>query len=128
MNNVEKNLNEIYEKFYYPINLQELFVFLNSKFEAIVNRGKNDGIVMSEEDEKELLHNMFKEGINFFLFSKLKAKLREFEESISSQQMLLAYPHSIENREEVLNVLPSSVISELLKNSLVIFNNPYYDM
>ena len=124
MNNVEKNLSEIYEKFFYDDNLLKLTTYLNDKYKSINIKAKRDGMCMAVDDERDFIHNLLKEGVNFYLCSKLKNQLREFEESVSSAPMLLANPGSIEKdlRNDLLNCLPSNSIDDLLKKSISIID------
>jgi len=134
MNNIEKNLYDIYEKFYYNDDILKLVTYLNDKYTSIVIKARRDGMSLAIDDEKDFLHNLLKEGVNFYLCSKLKNKLREYEESISSQPMLLANPGSleIESRKDLLNKLPKCSLNDLINNTYMkidenIYNsiNPY---
>lgn len=128
MNNIEKNLNEIYEKFYYPVYILELIDFLQEKHEKIISKARKDGMIMESDYEKDFLHNIFKEGVNYFLYNKLTKKLKEYEESISSQPMLLAHPRNIteDHEKEMLTTIESSYVSLLIKNNWVFIEKPIY--
>ena len=63
MNNIEKNLNEIYASFFYPSNLNEVLLFLEGKFTKIVESGKAQGMTLNKESEKELMHRLLLEEI-----------------------------------------------------------------
>jgi len=129
MNNLEKVLLEIYERFYYEDNVLKLVSYLNEKYKSITTKAKRDGMTMAVDDERDFLHNLLKEGVNFYLCSKLRNKLREFEESVSSQPMLLANPGGVDkdHRENLLNKLPSNLIFDLLKYSVVKIDKNLYD-
>lgn len=121
MNNVEKNLSEVYEKFYYPIYILELTDFLDEKIKKISEKGGNNLDNMKHDEKMEFFHFVFKEGVNYYIYSKLTAKLKEFEESVSSQPMLLAYPNNVDSK--FLNYYDSKCILELLKNGVYIEEN-----
>lgn len=125
MNNIEKNLKEIYDKFYYPTYIEEIVEFLNSKFYKIIGKAKSEGYEMKEDVEKELMHNVFKEGVNYFLYEKLVKKAKEFEESISHQPMLLAHPNNVENKE-LLDCVKSSDINSLITEGYCLIEKPIY--
>ncbi len=126
MNNIEKNLNEIYEKFYYPIYINELMEYLDEKYTSIISRGKSQGETLTEEDEKQLFHNLYKEGVNYFLFTKLVKKIKEYEESISSQPLLLANPSNIENKE-YLNFISSFYIKKFMDENYCLIDSSLYE-
>lgn len=134
MNNIEKNLYELYEKFYYDDEILKLVTYLNDKYTSITIKAKRDGMTLAIDDEKDFLHNLLKEGVNFYICSKLKNKLREYEESISSQPMLLANPGSLdkEKREIFLDKIPKDSLNQLINKEFIkidenIYNNinPY---
>jgi len=128
MNNIEKNLYELYEKFYYPVYIEELIDFIQQKYEKIASKMGKEGQSVPEDEEKDFLHNIYKEGVNYFLYSKLVKKLKEYEESISSQPMLLAHPRNIEE-EDMLDFISSSYVSKLLSSDMVVIEKPiYYDI
>ena len=109
MNNIEKNLNEIYASFFYPSNLNEVLLFLEGKFTKIVESGKAQGMTLNKESEKELMHRLLLEGLPFYIAAKLKDKLKKYEESISEQPLLLAHPSSITN-PKMINFIPRNNI------------------
>jgi hypothetical protein len=125
MNNIEKNLFEFYQSFYYESNLEDLLNFLNSKFENITKSGIKDGLVLDAETEKQLLHRLLIEGVPFYISDKLKTKLKNYEESISEQPMLLAHPSSVQ-KKELINFISSNNISELIKNDYCFINSKIY--
>lgn len=125
MNNIEKNLLEIYEKFYYDTSIDELMLYLNEKFEKITKAGKSEGLQLDSSAEKDLLHRLLLEGVPFYLCDKLKNKLKSFEESISEQPMLLAHPSSIKNYD-VINFIESKYISELVNEDYVKIDHKIY--
>jgi hypothetical protein len=125
MNNIEKNLSEIYSEFFYHSNLNELLIYLNTKFERITKSGFSDGLSLDKETEKELIHRLLLEGVPFYLFEKLKQTLKNFEESISEQPMLHAHPRNV-TKPELLDIIPSTYISNLLKNDYMCLDFKVY--
>ena len=127
MNNIEINLYEIYDEFYYERNIDKLLIYLNDKFERITKKGFKDGLTIDPISEKEIIHKLLLEGLPFYLHELLKIKLKSFEESISEQPMLLAYPNSIKNKN-LLNFIEPDYISNLIKNHYVYIDSKIYDM
>ncbi len=114
MNNIEKNLHEYYSTFYYPKNIEELLLYMNSKYQNIVDSGLKSGLQLDSESEKQLLHRLIIEGISYFIADKLKKKMLSYEESISEQPMLLAHPSGVTN-QDYLNFVNSSKLKELIE-------------
>jgi len=112
MNNIEKVLDEIYSEFFYEDNLAETIETLTEKFERIVSSGKAQGMILDKQAEKDLTHRILLEGVPFVLLTKLKAKLKKYEESISEQPMLLAHPSGVENHD-LLRIFPSYIVKYL---------------
>jgi hypothetical protein len=125
MNNIEKNLHELYESFYYQSNIDELLNYLNSKFENITKSGRKDGLILDPETEKQLLHRLLIEGVPFYICDKLKTKLKNYEESISEQPMLLAHPSSIK-KDDLINFISPDKISEIVKNDYCVIDKKVY--
>ena len=126
MNNIEKNLNEIYASFFYPSNLNEVLLFLEGKFTKIVESGKAQGMTLNKESEKELMHRLLLEGLPFYIAAKLKDKLKKYEESISEQPLLLAHPSSITN-PKMINFIPPNNIEEIIKGDFTVINKKIYE-
>ena len=126
MNNIEKNINEIYETFYYPSNLNEVLLFLDAKFSKIVEGGLKQGMTLNKESEKELVHRLLLEGLPFYICSKLKDKLKKYEESISEQPLLLAHP-SIITDKKMINFIPPNNIEEIIKEDYTVINKKIYE-
>ena len=127
MNNIESNLNEIYEEFYYHRNIEKLLIYLNDKFERITKKGLKDGLTIDADSEREIIHKLLLEGLPYYINELLKIKLKSFEESISEQPMLLAYPNSIKNKN-LINFIEPEYISSLIKNHYVYIDSKIYDM
>jgi hypothetical protein len=125
MNNFESNLYEIYEQFYYPSNIDKLLTFLNEKFEKITKQGVKDGLNLDKDAERELIHKLMLEGIPFYINEQLKNKMKQFEESISEQPMLLAYPNAIK-KQNLLNFLNPKYISILVNDDYVSIDEKIY--
>ncbi len=127
MNNIEKNLYEFYEKFYYVDNLEELLLFLNQKLENITKSGEKEGLFLDQESEKQILHRLMIEGVSFYIGDKLKKKLLTYEESISEQPMLLAHPSSIKN-EDLIDFIDSENLRKLIENDYFIKQKTFLHM
>jgi hypothetical protein len=125
MNNIEKNLYEIYETFYYQANLENLMVYMNEKFSRISNKGMKDGLILDPDSERDLVHRIMLEGLPYYIQEQLRNKLKAFEESISEQPMLLAHPSGIENKD-LINYIESKYVAELVKNHYVVINENLY--
>jgi hypothetical protein len=125
MNNIEKNLYEIYESFYYQANLEKLLGYMNERFTRITKQGVNDGLILDAVSERELVHRIMLEGLPYYIQDQLRNKLKAFEESISEQPMLLAHPSGIE-KKELINYIESKYIADLVKNNYVIINEKLY--
>ena len=126
MNNVEKILHEIYSEFFYEDNLAKAIEMLSEKYDRIIISGKSQGMVLNKESEKDLIHRIMLEGVPFVILSKLKERLKTYEESISEQPMLLAHPSGVENND-YLNMLPSSLVKELLEKHYSFVGKKLYD-
>jgi len=126
MNNVEKVLNERYSEFFYEGNLSQTMEMLSEKFEKIVNHGKSQGMVLDKQSEKDLTHRILLEGVPFVILSKLKEKLKQYEESISEQPMLLAHPSGVENKD-LINLFPSYVVKDILDKHFSFITKKVYD-
>lgn len=126
MNNIEKNLKEIYDLLFYPEGLNELLSFLNEKLENITKGGIKEGLKFDEETERELTHRIMLEGVPYFISDKLRKKLTQFEGSISEQPMLLAHPSGIKE-EKMLNFISKENMSELVDNDYTCVPNKLYD-
>lgn len=126
MNNIEKTLNEIYEKFYYPIYINELIAYLDEKYRKILEKGLKDNVNISKDEERDLIHNLYKEGVNYFLFTKLLKQHKEKEQSLSKAPMLLAHPNNVENKE-LINYIDSKYINELMQNNFTVINKSIYE-
>jgi hypothetical protein len=128
LNNIEKNIYSIHESFYYPSNLNALLLFLETKYTKILSSGLQQGMTINKESERELMHRLLLEGIPFYISSLLKTKLKQYEESISEQPMLLAHPSSVKDKS-MLNFIPKQNIEEIIKsNYTVILNKIYTDL
>ena len=125
MNNIEKNLIELYESFYYQSNLEELLCYLNSKFENITKSGQKDGLMFDPETEKQLLHRLLIEGVPFYICDKLRTKLKKYEESISEQPMLLAHPSSIK-KNDLINFINPEKINDIIKKDYCVIESKLY--
>ncbi len=125
MNNFEINLFEIYEQFYYPSSVEKLLNYLNDKFERITKQGIKDGLQLDKEAERELVHKLMLEGIPFYLNEQLKNKMKSFEESISEQPMLLAYPNTIK-KQNLLNFINPKYIFKLVNDNFVTIDEKLY--
>ncbi len=125
MNNFETNLFEIYEQFYYPSSIEKLLTYLNDKFERITKQGLKDGLQLDKEAERELVHKLMLEGIPFYLNQQLKNKMKSFEESISEQPMLLAYPNTIK-KQSLLNFIDPKYIFKLVNDHYVAIDEKLY--
>jgi hypothetical protein len=125
MNNIEKNLYEIYETFYYQSNLEKLLEYMNEKFTRITKQGLKDGLNLDPDTERELVHRVMLEGLPYYIQEQLRNKLKEFEESISEQPMLLAHPSGIENKD-LLGYIESKYVADLVKNNYVAIDTKLY--
>ena len=126
MNNIEKNLYEIYESFYRPININEMLLFFESKFEKIKKKGESEGMILTRESEKELMHRLLLEGMPFYIYNLLKNKIKKYEESISEQPMLLANPSSIIDKKMV-NFLNGENIQNLINENYTLLDRNIYE-
>lgn len=125
LNNIEKNIYSIHESFYYPSNLNALLLFLEAKYTKILSSGLQQGMTVNKESERELMHRLLLEGIPFYISSLLKTKLKQYEESISEQPMLLAHPSSV-NDKSMLNFIPKQNIEEIIKSNYTVIPNKIY--
>lgn len=126
MNNIEKNLSEIYSTLFYESNLNDMLTFLSEKFEKITKSGIKDGLILDKDSEKDLLHRLLLEGIPYFIFEKLKLKLKQYEESISEQPMLLAHPSGVQN-QKLINLIEPNYIKQLVENNYITIKEKIYD-
>jgi hypothetical protein len=124
MNNFEINLFEIYEQFYYPSSIDKMLTYLNEKFEKITKQGVKDGLKLDKEAERELIHKLMLEGIPYYLNEQLKNKMKSFEESISEQPMLLAYPNAV--KKNLLNFVDPKYIAKLINDNYVSLDEKLY--
>jgi len=127
MNNIEKNLFDFYQNFYFSSNIQEILIYLNKKYENIVKSGMKDGLILDAENERQLLHRLTIEGISFYIGEKLKNILVMYEESISEQPMLLAHSSGI-NNEKVLNFIDGINMKNLIEDVYCMINKIYSHM
>ena len=125
MNNIEKNLKELYDTFYYQSNIEELLSFLNSKFESVTQSGLKEGLSLDEETERMIIHRMMIEGVPFYISDKLRKQLLSYEGSISEQPMLLAHPSGVKN-QDLINFIPSEKVKELINEDYSIINRKFY--
>ena len=125
MNNIERNLFEIYETFYYQFNIEKLLVYLNDSFQRITKLGMKDGLTVDAEAEREIVHRIMLEGVPHYIQRELRNKLKEYEESISEQPMLLAHPSGVENKD-YLRYIESKYIAELVNNDYVKIDEKIY--
>ena len=126
MNNIEKNLYEIYESFFRPINLNQMLLFFEGKFEKIKNKGESEGMILTKESEKELMHRLLLEGMPFYIVNILKQTLKKYEGSISEQPMLLANPSAI-NDKRMVNFLSGENIQDLINGKYTIMDKNIYE-
>ena len=126
LNNIEKNLFEIYESFFFPSNLNDFLIYFSQKFDKISKSGISQGLTLDKESEKELMHRLLLEGVPFYINRLLINKIKKYEESISEQPMLLANPSMIKEKRMV-NFIPSKNIEEIIKNDLTIIDKNIYE-
>lgn len=126
MNNIEKNLSDIMSSFYYQDNINKLLLFLSEKHEKIMLNGKKEGLTYDPSIENEFIHRLLLEGVPFFLLNSLKETLKSFEESISSQPLLLAHPSGVKNKT-LLSLIDPSNILKLIQNDYVVIAKKLYD-
>jgi hypothetical protein len=127
MNNIEKNLSEFYEKFFYPSSLEELLLYLANKLEKITLSGIKGGLTLDQDAENELVHRIMLEGIPFFISDKIKIMLQSYEESISEQPLLLAHPSSVKN-EDYLNFIDDpKYIHQIVNGDYAIIHKKLYN-
>lgn len=126
MNTYEKQLYEIYSSFFTPSNLNDLLLFLEEKYSKIVEKGKSQGMVLQEKEEKDLIHKILLEGVPFYISTLLKKKLKDFENSISEQPALIANPMSVKDKK-MINFLPGENVKSLVNHLYTVINKNIYD-
>ena len=126
MNTYEKQLYEIYSSFFTPSNLNDLLLFLEEKYSKIVEKGKSQGMVLQEKEEKDLIHKILLEGVPFYISTLLKKKLKDFENSISEQPALIANPISVKDKK-MINFLPGENVKSLVNHLYTVINKNIYD-
>ena len=128
MNNIEKILNEVHSSFFYQSNMEELLSFLSDKYEKIKNTAYKQGLTLDSTTERDFLHRFMLEGITSFYADKLKEKLKQFEESISEQPMLLAHPSNLEkNFESLTEKIPAQYIDRIVNTGICLVNSKIYE-
>lgn len=109
MNNIEKNLLEVFEKFFYNDNLSEFVEEMTVKYNKVIQNGVKEGMTLDTNSERDLLHRMLIEYVPRIISQKLKESLKAYEESISEQPLLLAHPSGVINKD-IFNMIPSFVV------------------
>jgi hypothetical protein len=126
MNTYEKQMLEIYESFFSPSNLNSLLLFLEEKYSKIVKKGKSQGMILQEKEEKDLIHKILLEGIPFYISDLLRKKLKDYENSISEQPALIANPMNVKDKK-MMNFLSGENIKSLVFNLYTLINKNIYE-
>ena len=126
LNNIEKNLYEIYESFFLPSNLNDFLTYFSQKFNKIAEKGTSEGLKLEKESEKELINRLLIIGVPFYINNLLITKIKTYEESISQQPMLLANPSMIIEKK-MINFIPSKNIEEIINNDYTILDKNLYE-
>ena len=126
MNAYERQLYEIYSSFFTPSNLNDLLLFLEEKYSKIVEKGKNQGMILQEKEEKDLVHKILLEGVPFYISTLLRKKLKDYENSISEQPALIANPISVKDKK-MINFLSGENIKSLVIDLYTVINKNIYD-
>ena len=126
MNTYEKQLFEIYDSFFTPSNLNSLLLFLEEKFSKILEKGKGQGMVLQEKEEKDLIHKILLEGVPYYMSNLLKKKLKDYENSISEQPALIANPMSVKDKK-MINFLSGENVASLVKGLYTFIDKNIYE-
>lgn len=126
MNTYEKQMLEIYDSFFTPSNLNSLLLFLEEKFSKIVEKGKSQGMILQEKEEKDLIHKILLEGVPFYMSSLLRKKLKDYENSISEQPALIANPMSVKDKK-MMNFLSGENVKNLVNDLYTFINKNIYE-
>lgn len=108
--------------------MTELLSFLSEKYTNITKSGFKDGLKLDDETERDLIHKLLLEGLPFYILDKIKVSIKQYEESISEQPMLLAHPSGIKNQEFIKFIDSNFIESLVKKDHFFIDKKVYYQL